>query len=99
MIVVAHMIGDFLFQNTWMALNKTKRLFPCLVHVFLYTFTVAIICRWFDWRLLVVAITHFAMDHWRLAAYWCKWFGKEQDLPWIITADSAVHLLVLWLLK
>ncbi len=97
-IVVAHMVGDYLLQNDWMARGKRINLLPCLVHVALYTASVALICRWFDWRLLVVAGTHFVMDHWGLATYWRRWFSHDQELPWIITADNAVHLLILYLL-
>jgi hypothetical protein len=98
MIVVAHMIGDYLLQNKWMATRKRAFLLPCLVHVALYALAVAVICRWFDWRLLVVAGTHFLMDRYGLAAKWRQWFSGDQELPWIITADNSVHLLVLWLL-
>lgn len=97
-ILVAHMIGDYFLQNTWMAANKTKQWTPCLVHCLLYTLSVMVICQWLDWRLLIIFITHLLMDHYRLAAYWRKWFSGDQEFPWIITADNAIHLLILWLL-
>lgn len=97
-LIVGHMIGDYLLQNTWMALNKTKNSLICVVHCFLYTLSIAVICQWFDWRLLVIFITHFVMDRFRLAKYWRKVYSHDEDFPWIITADNSIHLLVLLLL-
>jgi hypothetical protein len=98
-LLVAHMMGDYFIQNTWMATNKAKHWFPCLIHCFLYALSVMAICRWCDWRLAVVFLTHYFMDRYRLASYWRKWFSGDQELPWIITADNTVHLLILWLLR
>ncbi len=30
--LVGHLVGDYLVQNDWMALNKKKSMLPCLVH-------------------------------------------------------------------
>ena len=34
--IVAHLVGDYLFQSHWVATEKTKKNLPCLVHVLLY---------------------------------------------------------------
>lgn len=39
-LLVAHFIGDFLLQNDWMALNKSKDLPPLVAHVAVYTATI-----------------------------------------------------------
>jgi hypothetical protein len=93
------MMGDYFFQNTYMAINKTKNSLICLLHSFIYTLCVMFICQWFDWRLLIVLATHFLMDRFRLAKYWRKFFSKDEDFPWVITADNSIHLLILWLLS
>jgi len=98
-IIVAHMIGDYFIQNSWMAANKTKSWLPCFVHCFLYTLAVLLVCRWFDYRLIIVFVTHYAMDRWRLAAIWRRWFSGDQELPWVITADNSIHLLILLILS
>lgn len=36
-LLTFHWLGDFVCQNDWMALNKSKRLFPLTVHVLVYT--------------------------------------------------------------
>lgn len=59
--LLCHFIGDFLLQTDWMAMNKGKKTFNCLVHVLIYTacFTVLTL----SWKaLLFIAVTHFMFD-------------------------------------
>ena len=41
-LIMGHMMGDYLFQNNWMALNKKNKKIaaPILVHCFVYTLCV-----------------------------------------------------------
>lgn len=98
-LIVAHMLGDYFFQNTYIASNKTKSSIVCLLHSVIYTVCVVLICQWFDWRLFIILGTHFLMDRFRIAKYWRRFFSKDEDAPWIITADNSIHLLILWLLS
>ncbi len=41
-MLFGHLIGDYLFQNNWMALNKKKKWIPCLVHCAIYSATVVL---------------------------------------------------------
>lgn len=71
--LLAHLVGDFILQSPWMALNKNKRTFNCLVHVLLYTCCFLFLTR--SWRaLLVIGGTHFLIDRFGLARYlvWAK---------------------------
>ena len=47
-LLVGHFVGDFLFQNDWMARSKTLSTFVCLVHVTMYT-TVQLLSLLFLW--------------------------------------------------
>jgi hypothetical protein len=98
-LLVAHMLGDFFFQNRWMALNKTKNIFVCLIHCAIYTLCVAIICGWYDWKLVTIFSTHLLIDFFRIAATWRKFYSRDNELPWMITADQSIHLLILWILN
>ncbi len=40
--VLGHLVGDFVLQNLWMALNKKEQLFPCIVHCLVYTVSVCV---------------------------------------------------------
>lgn len=57
----AHIFGDYILQSDWMAMNKSKRSLPCLVHVLLYTSVFLLLTT--SWKaLLVIGVTHFVLD-------------------------------------
>ena len=59
--LLVHIFGDFFMQSDWIALNKSKRSFPCLVHVVIYTSCFLILTL--SWKaLLVIGGTHFIID-------------------------------------
>lgn len=59
--LLVHIFGDYVMQSDWMALNKSKKTFPCLVHVLIYTACFLILTT--SWKaLLVIGLTHFLLD-------------------------------------
>lgn len=66
--LIAHLFGDYILQNDWMALNKAKRTFPCLVHVVLYTIPFILVTHHF-WALAAIMGSHFLIDRFGLARY------------------------------
>jgi len=59
--LLVHILGDFVLQSDWMALNKSKRTIPCLVHVLIYTSCFLLLTT--SWKaLLVIGVTHFFID-------------------------------------
>ena len=109
-LLVGHLIGDYLLQNDWMALNKKARSLPCLVHVTLYTMVVLACAGWLAspaaW--LLVAVPHFLIDRsqfvrWYMQAIGQAKFSQPPMAPWsIIAVDNAMHaaclLGALWLM-
>lgn len=75
--MVGHFVGDYLFQNSWMATRKSLPGLPghiaCTVHVALYTLAVALFTGWHPLFLLVVAVPHWIIDRWSLAKYLLAW--------------------------
>ena len=71
--LILHLVGDYLTQSDWMALEKTKRSLPCLIHVVLYTLPFLLLTQ-SPWALAAIAVSHFIMDRWRLIRYanWLK---------------------------
>ena len=73
-LLLGHMVGDYLLQNNWMAMNKSGSTLKCAVHCGLYTIAVSIatwsvsLAHW-QWPLLVFA-SHFPIDRWSLADKW-----------------------------
>jgi hypothetical protein len=97
-ILIAHLVGDFLFQNRWMATQKGSNWAACLIHCFLYALAFIIFAGWLDWRLTVIFLSHLAIDRWRLAAIWRLFFSRDRELPWIIMSDQAIHFIILWII-
>ena len=66
-MLLGHCVGDYLLQNDWMALGKSKHdglgWLSCTVHCLLYTMAVCVTMWMFypAWILIVFA-SHFALD-------------------------------------
>ena len=72
-LIMGHLLGDYMFQNKWMAMNKAGNSFTCAVHCLIYTVCVAsatwpFFPRW-EWPILIF-LTHFPIDRWNLADKW-----------------------------
>lgn len=102
--LIGHLIGDYLLQTDWMAQNKKRATWPCLVHVVIYTLAVGMLTFWPWWALAVVAVTHFVQDRTGIIAWWMKLRWKDQSSfmqpplgPWsIIVVDNVWHLVTLY---
>jgi hypothetical protein len=71
--LVAHGVGDYLFQSHWAAQEKTKAHLPAAIHAATYALAFLPLTR-SPWRLAAIAGTHFLIDRYRLARYvvWAK---------------------------
>ncbi len=81
--LVAHLVGDFLLQTDWMAREKNRNSFACLVHVFFYTLPFLLITQ-SPAALAVIAGTHFAIDRWQMGRYliWVRNSLFPGHRPW-----------------
>lgn len=93
-LVWLHFVADFLLQNDWMALNKSKRYIPLFVHVIVYSFPFLI----FGWQYaLINGIAHFATDWGSSRA--TSWLYAKQQRHWffvVIGLDQSIHLTTLF---
>ena len=85
--MLGHFVGDYLFQNDWMATNKWKPGWlghkACTVHVFFYTCCLYLFVGWHPLFLFINAATHWVIDRWSLAKYWLFWKnGKRMEDIW-----------------
>jgi hypothetical protein len=73
--ILVHLIGDYILQSDWMATEKVKRFLPAALHAFTYSLSFIFfrpsLAAW-----LVIVVSHFFIDRYRLARYlvWAKNF-------------------------
>ena len=89
--LLCHLFGDFFLQSDWMALNKSKRSWPCLVHVCLYALPFLLLTH--SWKALaIIAGTHFIIDRFGVARY-LIWLKNHLDLhgfpPWKLCSRTG----------
>jgi len=68
-LLLAHLWGDYILQNDWMVRNKTSNSGACAVHVLMYGIPFLFIMDMTASAWLVIVITHFIIDRYRLARY------------------------------
>ena len=77
--IVGHLVGDYLLQNDWMAQNKKRATFPCVVHCLLWTYAVVLLSGWtHPWVQGVLFLTHFAQDRTTLVNRWMRLIGATE---------------------
>ena len=101
--LVGHLIGDYLLQNDWMALNKKASTFHCAVHGLIWTACVVACAGWWSWPVAAVLFaTHFAQDRTAVIRWYMAGVGQEKFAtgpcsPWsIIVVDNVWHIATIW---
>lgn len=98
--IFAHLIGDYLIQNDWMAKGKKTSSWICTVHVATYMIPF-LFCGLEWWQLAAIAAQHWIQDRtnfvvWMMNATGKGDFAKPPMAPWsIIVIDNIYH--VLWI--
>ena len=100
-LFMAHLIGDYLLQNDWMALNKKSSTFHCSVHIITYMIPfvfMPISLLGF----ILIAIQHFVVDRTNIIYNFMVWKGQDKFVeppcfPWsIIVMDNISHIVWIW---
>jgi hypothetical protein len=104
--ICAHLIGDYIIQNDWMAQNKKKHFFPCLIHCLTYIIPF-LFCHLSWLQLILIALQHYIIDRttfvgWFLEVKGSKMFRDGPLSPWSgVVTDNILHILwiafVAWL--
>jgi hypothetical protein len=104
LLLLAHLIGDFLFQNQWMAFNKQKLWLPLIVHCTIYTGIVGVISYLLLEQPLsytgiaVIFIGHIVLDQGSFIRWWYKNIcGCTDPKTWWlkIVYDQIFHIILL----
>lgn len=109
-LLVGHLIGDWVFQNDWMARHKQNGLFnrAILLHCAVYTLVLLLVYflpasspRQLSTVLpfaLLVYLSHWLIDATGLARRWMRFFRQTDALFMRIAVDQILHVVVLALL-
>lgn len=72
--LIAHLVGDYILQNHWMATQKTSRWFAALTHAIFYTIPFVVLFGG-SWALIPICLTHAVIDRYRLIRLWLNFWG------------------------
>ncbi len=107
--IVGHLVGDYLFQNDYMALGKKKSDKICALHCLIWTVCV-VACTPAFWHGLglfaipLLFISHYIQDRWSLIRKYMRLYGQELFAtgplsPWsIIAVDNVWHIVTIFVL-
>lgn len=101
--IIGHLVGDYLLQNDWMAMNKKQNPLICMVHAILWTLAVCLFAGWYNpYAISALLCTHFIQDHSNIVGKWMSLIGQKQFAtgpcsPWsIIVVDNVWHIVTIW---
>lgn len=96
-ILLAHFIGDFLLQNSWMQ-KKTQSSWHCLVHIAFYGLPFAF-TELLGWQVALILGQHFLQDRMGWAIIWQRFVRQTPgwDLGRLII-DQILHIMFILLI-
>jgi hypothetical protein len=102
-LLIGHLIGDFLFQTSWMAMFKATKWIPLVIHCFVYTISVtAVVFLGYGLlpigAILLLFISHMFLDRRTFVSWWVKHIMKAKgtESKWLcIMADQIFHIIIL----
>jgi len=99
-LLLGHLAGDYLLQNEWMAMNKSKNTgegwLAAFVHCFIYTWVICLFTWTFDWYWFVaVFCSHFFIDKFKLAEYYMHYI-KGKGMKDYVAKDNIKSTEKTW---
>lgn len=104
--LLAHLVGDYILQSHWMAVNKSKRWLPAIIHGICYTLPFLLITL-NPVAVAIICVTHIIIDRFALAKYVARvknWTFTDSGYPeetpiwlWIwlnIILDNTIHIFI-----
>lgn len=101
-LLIGHLIGDFLLQTGWMAKYKATKWLPLLTHVSVYTAVIAVLGTFSGGlsltALAIVFFGHILLDRKTFVMFWVQRVqtAKGPEKVWLsIVADQIFHIILL----
>ncbi|MCP4422135.1 MAG: DUF3307 domain-containing protein [Chloroflexi bacterium] len=96
--IVAHLIADWIFQNDWMARNKTNLRHPAAwVHSGIHL--IAMLFIFPIWAAILIAGMHMLIDTRKPVQFWQRIFRQTTKGPSALTVsiwlDQVFHITIL----
>jgi len=101
-LLIGHLMGDFLFQTSWMAQHKSTKWLPLLTHASVYTLVVGLVGLFSGGISLVgvaiIFIGHIILDRKTFVSFWVRniQMAKAPHQNWLsIMTDQIFHIILL----
>lgn len=96
--IAAHLAADWLFQNNWMARNKTRITHPAAwIHGLIHFLVIWWVFPF--WPAVAIACLHILIDLRFPLTWWRNFYGQTQDgsfaIHVAIWGDQVSHVLVI----
>jgi len=85
--LILHLVGDYITQSNWMAVNKVKSNLAALAHVVVYSIPFLLIGS--VSAFIIILVTHFLIDRYRLATYLV--YAKNRITDSTLTWEDAKY--------
>jgi len=95
-----HLIGDYIIQNDWMALNKKlktlKGELACQIHCILYSLPFILIGSWE--AVIAIYISHYILDRTNIVSYFLALRNGVDNIKNFGFSESRPFAITIWLL-
>lgn len=101
-LMLAHLVGDYILQNDWMAKNKKNSPFVCAVHTLMYSIPFIFLGSLTAVQFFLIMFQHYVQDSSTFVSWFMKTKGSTEFHdnmgPWsIILTDNILHILWIYL--
>jgi hypothetical protein len=101
-LLTAHLLGDFLFQNDWMVKARDKAAGCLLLHASVITLSTIVIAAYVErWSAVLlyfwIFAAHYLIDLSKNLLLRIKWIGRlnAKNEAWMFLADQVGHIVTL----
>lgn len=99
-LLFAHMVGDYIFQNNFIATIKATNNFILFVHSFLWAGTIAIGFHFIGIEINILLFSYLVIRHFLIDKMKCNKKDKTNALTTDLYVDQLAHILditIVWM--
>lgn len=88
LLIICHVIGDYLFQNEFIASTKGTNWYHLFIHCVLYAVPFLVVFGW-CWQLALITVLHFPIDALK-ARYKKTTYLQDQALHYLLSMTYLI---------